>query len=50
MLSAGVVISATIIDTSTARAYANASGRKNDPVKPVRKKTGSSASASIIEA
>ena len=49
-LSAGVVISATIIDTSTASAYDMASGRKNAPVRPERKKTGSSASASISEA
>ena len=49
-LNAGVTTSAIDIETSTASAYENASGRKNAPVSPVRKKTGSRASASMSEA
>ncbi len=47
---AGVTVSATTIDTMIASAYDVASGVKNAPVSPVRKNTGSRASASMSDA
>ncbi len=41
--SAGVTVSATTIEESTASVYAMASGRKNAPVRPWRKKIGTAA-------
>lgn len=41
--SAGVSVSATTIDTSTASPYASTSGWKNEPDRPSRKSTGTTA-------
>ncbi len=44
---AGVTVSATIMEAATARVYDRASGRKNDPIRPVRKNTGMAAARMI---
>jgi hypothetical protein len=46
-LSAGVTVRATSSDTTTASAYEKAKGRKNEPVRPLKKKTGTIARTTI---
>jgi hypothetical protein len=46
-LNAGVTVSAVSSETPTASTYDSASGRKNAPVRPSRKKMGSIATTMI---
>ena len=45
--SAGVTVSATTMEASTASAYESASGLKNEPERPSMRKTGNRVTASI---
>ena len=50
MHSAGVTVSVTSMDASTASAYERATGSKNEPLTPAMKNTGSTTSSTMIVA